>query len=551
MNFKEIEEILGRAKIVLNPDDFEKISAVLKTLSYLTGLVGDRNTTIARLRQIIFGASTEKLSNLLKTVLPTADNAATDSNGASAPNTVGKSPKSSPPAKGHGKNAATQYNGAAKVKVKHTSLKYGQCCPSCLKGKLYDSVEPGILVRIVGQAPLGATVYELEKLRCNLCSEIFTATPPPGVRTEKYDASSGSMIALLKYGNGVPFYRIAGLQNNMGIPLPASTQWDIVENVAKVVEPAFNELVHQAAQGSVLYNDDTTMKVLELSKDYTKAPDEDLPSDSDDDAASKRCGVFTTGIVSTTEQHKIALFFTGHKHAGENLSDLLKERAEHLPTPIQMCDALSRNAPKELKTILANCNCHGRRNFVDQALNFPVEALFVLEIFEPVFKYDAEARQQKLSPEERLAFHQANSGPLMQKLLDWMNEQFSSKKVEPNSGLGQAIKYMLKHWEKLTLFLRVAGAPLDNNICERALKKAILHRKNALFYKTQHGANVGDLFMSLIYSCQLCAANSFDYLTQLQIHHRDLILNPADWMPWNYRQTLDRLPANQSTAPPA
>src|SRR5262245_56961193 len=116
----------------------------------------------------------------------------------------------------------------------------------------------------------------------------------------------------------------------------------------------------------------------------------------------------------------------------------------------------------------------------------------------------------------------------------------------PNSALGGAIGYMLKHWEKLTLFLRQAGAPLDNNLCERALKKAILHRKNALFYKTENGARVGDLFMSLIYTCQLNQANPFDYLTQLQRHTDQLVAGPQFWMPWNYREAL----TNESGAQP-
>jgi hypothetical protein len=97
---------------------------------------------------------------------------------------------------------------------------------------------------------------------------------------------------------------------------------------------------------------------------------------------------------------------------------------------------------------------------------------------------------------------------------------------------------MLKHWDRLTLFLRVPGAPLDNNICERALKRAILHRKNALFYKTGHGAHVGDIFMSLIHTCELCATNPFDYLTELERHADELPSNPQSWMPWNYRQTV-------------
>jgi hypothetical protein len=143
-----------------------------------------------------------------------------------------------------------------------------------------------------------------------------------------------------------------------------------------------------------------------------------------------------------------------------------------------------------------------------------------------------------MSPEERLRFHQFHSGPVMDQLRAWLTGQFAEKKVEPNSGLGMAIGYLLKHWERLTLFLRQEGAPLDNNVCERALKKAILHRKNSLFYKTENGAHVGDLFMSLIHTCELCGANPFDYLNQLQRHSTDMIRNPSQWMPWNYQATL-------------
>ena len=83
--------------------------------------------------------------------------------------------------------------------------------------------------------------------------------------------------------------------------------------------------------------------------------------------------------------------------------------------------------------------------------------------------------------------------------------------------------------------------PLDNNVVERALKKAILHRKNSLFYKTLHGAQVGDLYMSLIHSCELNGANPFDYLSELLRHAEELKANPPEWMPWNYRETLLRL----------
>lgn len=433
------------------------------------------------------------------------------------------------PSTGHGRNGTDAYRGAEKVKIAHPKLAHGDRCPDCERGKVYTQKEPKALVRIVGQAPLAATVYQLERLRCNACGQVFTAEEPEGVGPEKYDETAAAMIAQLKYGSGVPFHRLERMEELLGIPMPAATQWEVVEEAAEVIKPAHDEMIRQAAQGEVLHNDDTSMRVLHLERE---------PSD-------ERTGVFASGIVSTASGRKIALYFTGRQHAGENLADVLRRRAAELAAPIQMCDALSRNTPKlssGVEILLANCLAHGRRQFVEVAQNFPEECRYVLESLGKVYSHDAMAREQERSAADRLRHHQQDSGPVMEELHGWLEAQLAEKKAEPNSGLGKAITYLLRHWKGLTAFLREAGAPLDNNICERALKRAVLHRKNALFYKTLHGAEVGDLFMSLIHTCQLCGANSFEYLTELQRHHREAAANRAAWMPWNYREMLAHAP---------
>ena len=526
---EELEKVLERArKEPLDEEGYAKLKASLETLGYLVQLVENKDTTIHRLRQMLFGSSTEKTSE----VLPTEGVARQAGNPTVNPK-VPKEKTSEEKSKGHGRNGAEAYSGAEKVRVVHESLKPGDRCPHCQKGKVYHQAQPGVLVRVVGQAALKATVYELEKLRCNLCTEVFTAKAPEGVGVEKYDETSASMIALLKYGSGLPFHRLERLQGCLGIPLPAATQWEIVKEITGVLKPAYQELIRQAAQGEVVHNDDTTMKILTMMP--ARSPTEECAEEK-----SERTGVFTSGVVSTREGRRIALFFTGRKHAGENLAAVLSQRVSELGPPIQMCDALSRNPPKEFQVILANCIAHGRRKFVEVAENFPEECRYVLEQLREVYKNDALAREQGMSPEQRLHLHQVESGPRMKDLETWFKKQFAERKVEPNSGLGEAILYMQKHWDKLTLFLRQAGAPLDNNIVERTLKMAILHRKNALFYKTQNGARVGDLFMSLIYTCQLCGANPFDYLTELQRHRQELFRTPSEWMPWNYRNALER-----------
>jgi hypothetical protein len=269
----------------------------------------------------------------------------------------------------------------------------------------------------------------------------------------------------------------------------------------------------------------------------------------------ERKGVFTTGIVAKTREHLISLFFTGRKHAGENLKEVLSQRAAEAQPPVQMCDGLSRNLPKGIPTFLANCIAHGRRKFVEISSSFPEDCQFLLESIRDVYRNDNLTTERGMSPEERLAFHQAESKPIMDRLHDWMKANFEEKKVEPNSGLGKAIAYMLNRWSALTLFLYKVGAPLDNNICERALKMAILHRKNSLFYMTENGARVGDVFMSLIHTCRLNGANPFDYLTELQKNVDRVRETPENWLPWNYRDALkafltSKTPTFQPILPP-
>jgi transposase len=430
---------------------------------------------------------------------------------------------------GHGRNGAARFTGANRIIVTHATLQSGDLCPECQKGKVYRQKKPKTLIRITGRPPLEATAYDLEQLRCNGCGQVFTAEAPVAAGEKKYDESAAAMIAQLRYGSGVPFQRLERLEANLGIPLPAATQWEIVEEKSELLRPALEELIRQAAQGEVAHNDDTSMRILKLARE--PAPE----------GKAERTGVFTSGIVSRVGAWFIALFFSGWKHAGENLAEVLKRRASGLQPLIQMCDALSRNAPKlseGVKLLLANCLAHGRRQFVDVAANFPQQCRYVLETLGGVWHHDELAREQKLTAEERLRFHQEHSGPLMKSLKEWMEAQLAEHQVEPNSGLGKAIQYMLRHWMPLTLFLRQAGAPVDNNLVERALKKAILHRKNSLFYKTEKGAEVGDLYMSLIHTCELNGVNSFEYLTELMRHSGELKQNPSAWMPWNYRETL-------------
>jgi transposase len=513
--------ILERTRAVLSPEEHAKLTGAIDTLAQVTAQLQNKDASIERLRRMIFGASTETSRNVL----------GEDTEAVSTPTQPAPGPRAKVP--GHGRTAAAAYTGAQQVTVAHPDLHSGESCPGCISGKLYPQNEPSKLVRITGMAPLTATVYACERLRCNLCGEMYSAPAPEGVGNEKYDATATSMVGLLKYGTGLPFNRIETLQEGMRIPLPAATQWDLVRAAAKTFAPAHEELLNQAAQSRVVYNDDTTMKVLQLTKAQRAAA-------LADDLKQERTGIFTSGIVATDAGRKIALFFTGVRHAGENLNAVLARRSTDLPAPIQMADGLSRNVPSDFDTVLGSCLAHARRKHVELAESFPEQVRFVLETLREVYITDARARSEGLDPQQRLQLHQAESQPRMEALEQWMQDQFTERIIEPNSSLGAAILYMQKRWSQLTLFLRIPGAPLDSNIVERALKKAILHRKNALFYKTLNGARVGDVFMSLIYTAELNGVAPFEYLVALQRHADEVAASPSDWMPWNYQATRAR-----------
>jgi hypothetical protein len=321
------------------------------------------------------------------------------------------------------------------------------------------------------------------------------------------------------------------MQMSQGVPMPIGTQWELLSEYREEVEPVIGtELLRQAACGSVMHNDDTPARILAVEKDIRE-------QEAKADGKKMRTGVFTTGIVSVKEDCRIALFFSGREHAGENLQKVLDLRPADLPAPIQMSDALSRNVP-ESKTVWSNCNSHGRREFVDIADHFPVECTHVLDTIKQVYKYEADTVEQDMSAQQRLLYHQEHSRPLMEDLKCWMEQKITNKEVEPNSGLGAAIKYEIKHWKELTLFLRMPGAPIDNNVCERILKAAIRHRDNSLFFKTLNGARVGDFFMSVIQTCRLNGKNPFHYLTTIRRFIKNARDNPALWMPWNYQTTV-------------
>ena len=449
MTPEEIEAFISRIDLSdLDEEDRDLIKGMLRSFTWLSMALEEKTISIKRLQRL-FGFTSERSSKLFENDEADPDtpsDAKEEGTGQASGDQGNTGEKKKKP--GHGRNGADAYTGAERVVVPHPSLKAGDRCPECENGNLYRLPDPGYIIHCTGAPPVQATVFELEKFRCASCGAVFTAPPPPEAGDKKYDETAGAMITLLKYGSGMPFYRLGNLQKFLGIPLPPSTQWEIVEGVANETYPVFLELKNIAAQGDVIHNDDTTARILSRMKQIDE---------------NDRTGTFTTGILSKIPEHDIALYFTSGKHAGENLNELLKQREGEKSAPIQMCDALARNLPKEFKTVLANCLTHGRRRFVDLLEIFPEECRYIIKTLGKVYEHDEVCRKEGMTPEDRLAYHQKHSAPLMDKLYEWMNDQFEEKTVEPNSSLGKAINYFIKHRPALSLFLNVPGAPLDKS----------------------------------------------------------------------------------------
>ena len=525
-NPSEIEALIARLEDgQLGAEDRRLIGRLLRLLLTLIRVIEQKNTSISRLKRMLFGPGSDKrpARSIASAAPPTKDEPKAEDEASAALASDAPQPpiEDHAPRRGHGRQGAAAYTGARRVVCADPDLAPGDACPALkCRGHLYDTREPSLFIRLEGRPLITATRFEQQVLRCSACAERFTAPLPEGVPAEKYDPTADVSIALYKYGAGLPFYRQARLQEMIGVPVPESVQYERCARVAACIRPVYEELVRRAACADVLHTDDTRVVILDLLKENKGLP------------AGARCGVQTTGIVARAGQRHIALYFSGRRHAGENIAELLGKRAPELTSPIQMSDALSANWGGEFERIVAKCLAHARRQFVDIEPAFPTECGRVLDSIGAVYGFDSQTRG--MSDQERLLFHQQHSAAVFGALREWLDEQMKERLVEPNSSLGRAFAYLLKHWDGLTKFLVVAGAPLDNNLCERALKLAVLHRKNALFYKTERGAATGDVLMSVIETCRLNKVNAWEYLLTVVRNERAVGRDPTQWLPWQF-----------------
>lgn len=496
----------------LSETDQEMLVKILQGFLWLNSALAAKKMSMRKLARL-FGFKTEKKKKNNK-----------DDDG-QPPSSIsgGNSAK-----KGHGRNGHDKYTGAKREYHSHESLNPGDRCPACDSGNLYE-VDPGIFLNIKGAPPLQATIHVAQKLRCSTCGKIFTANVPKDARKQKFDESADVILGISRFGQGVGHYRMDKWQKYLGVPIPASTGWERVENLASSCRPVYQHLIKFAANGNLSYIDDTPNRILDLKKKLIREN-------------SQRTGIYTTGVISRVGDKIINLFFTGNRHAGENMDRILKHRSEDLPFMIKMSDALANNNTKDAMTIDCLCLTHGRRNFTDSILDekdFTEPGQYALYLLGKIYHNEKITKELKMTDEERMQFHQKNSMPVLKRLRRWMIKMLNRKKVEPNdNGIGMAIQYMMNHWKGLTQFLRIPGAPIDNTECERLIKKAILHRKNSLFFKTTLGAYVGDIIMSLLQTCVAAGKNPYEYLLAIHRNKKAAFKAPEKFLPWTFEANL-------------
>lgn len=550
---EEIEALVYRLdNKCLEEKDYTLLMEVLRAMIWLSFSLQEKELSIKRLRKI-FGIKTESAKKLLELAHGKSNNQNTeeknDANGdfnkshsnekESLEANENESPdgdkkENEPPKKkpkNHGHRSSSDYTQANVTNIAHETLKKGDNCPECLKGRLFQ-LKSGTVIRIVGQPWLQVEIYKPERLRCSLCGKIFTANLPSECKTgSRSDQSAKAIVTLLKYRGGVPFYRQEQIQDALGAPISASEIWQMTEDVADALQPIYSILLQEAAKADLVHNDDTKARILSRIKELKEA-----------EKKSERTGTVTTCILAVLNKVvKIALFFTGWRHAGENLDDLLKKRPSDLPKPTQQCDALSHNVPKNCETELSNCLAHLRRKFYEIVEAWPKEVVKIIGWFACVFKNDHEAPED---PQMRLKWHQEKSAPIMTEIKKFCNDLVSGKMVEPNSSLGKAIAYLNNHWKAFTLFLRIPGVPLTNNDDEQLIKRAVLNRKNAYFFKNETGAKIADILMSFMETCVLNNTNPYNYLLAVQQYQSDVRKNPQLWLPWIYEIRLKELEPN-------
>ena len=515
IDYQALQELIVRVEhaiehdLALESEDLRLLLSAIHTLMAVQSRLEDKDITLNKLRKLLgMIKSSEKR----------------ESSGSHANKKPTSTSKKKPKSRQKTKPTKT-------VQYKLVDIAKGDRCSECASGKL-GKQPPSVLLRISGSAPLEAVKHIAEQLKCTLCGCTVTAPLPEAVlqdgdAQQQYGYSARSVMSIHKHFSGIPYYHQATLNELFGCPVTASTLFDQCEYVANDILPVFYEMKRKAANAALFYIDDTNNRVLDQKP-------EQRPK-RNGKGTQLRSGIYTSGLIGVTQTgEKLYLYNTNLGHAGEHLDEILRLRNTGLSPPIIMSDALSRNLPTVIdNAIIALCNAHARRQFLGVETHHPQEVGLIVDLYGKIWRYDQESQQGGHDEGQRLAYHREHSLPVLERVKAECASYLARPECEEHSGFGKACKYYLKHYEGLTQFCKVSGAPIDNNRMEEGLKTAIRSRKTSHFYKTQTGADVANVLTSVIVTAYRNEINPYHYLNSLQRNAQSVKTDPASWLPWS------------------
>jgi len=453
-----------------------------------------------------------------------------------------------------GKRGCNQFTGAEeKSHIFDPDFIKDSPCPCCGENnKLYPLI-PAVTILFSGNSPIFPEAHITEKARCNSCGVTVAAQVPVEVENSvgRFLPSAVAQFAIQRFSLGFPHSRMEYLTNLYGIHIPDSNQWNAIETVAMEMEPLLECLARNVANAKWVGIDDATARVVDLKKEIQSeiqtAKDEQEARTGIQSTLNEkdfRTGIQSTVFVATTfSGHNIAFYMTGRSHQGENKAAILELRTNPEPIII-MSDAAKKAMMKieldnDVKIIETNCLEHFRIHLEEIQKNYPKETKYLLDEIAKVYENDAYCKKECLDDLQRLAYHQKYSDPIMKSLKNFIEKELKENpRAEPNGDyVKKVLNYATNHWPRLTGFIKYCGAEIDNNPTERKTKPVVRYRENSKKYLTEHGASIGDFYMTVVETCKLNNINPREYL-EFCITHRKLIADdPELFLPWNYLET--------------
>ena len=451
--------------------------------------------------------------------------------------------------KGHGRNGADAFVNAKHFNHELSPDIIGSLCEECgpVRGAgRMSNYREKVIIRIVGQPLFDAEVHHYEQVRCRICGKIISAEGPAevlegiGSNYVTYGWSACAMLIVMHYFAGAPFKRLESLHNGWGIPMPDANQWSMVDASSDLLSPLHKASERYGVENAInLGIDDTGSMIISVRRQIKAeiAALERLGESTKD----VRTGINATGVyMETHDGAVIQLFYTGRHHAGEIIDQLLAYRQRSQPKLAKVTDGASKNFAHEQEDQLieATCNAHAFLKFRAIKDLYPAEYAIAGEVYKQVFDNDDEAKALELTPIERMHYHREHSKPLMEKLKAMCQDKLASKLVEPNSPLWEPLTFIINQWPRLTRFYEEPNVPLDTNLVEQMLVIPVRYLAGSFNYKTETGAEVGDLCMSLIATARANDVEPVAYLTDCLRNHEDLARRPEYYLPWVYRERI-------------